>query len=151
MEDLELLERRAVELITEVINDACDGGNLPIFAGLRIDLAILWQMFAENLPDLFHRLYLDSILKRIVGAGTEEDRIESLDDFKAIEDATENPFLAPVLVFAAAQLNWELITSYCLDSYFGPCLMGNFSSPADALEYYQDEYDRITTNPADEY
>lgn len=131
----------AAGLTIEAIAAACSDSYEINFSRLRCKLAQLWDEHADNLPELFRQIYLDSLCYRISqyeygGAG----EIEDLSEFEECNIATNNPFLSPMLLFASTMLDWQEIASRCLDIFFGPRLMGQFSGPSDALDYYSEYY-----------
>jgi hypothetical protein len=152
MTNLELLQSRVIELITEQLNDAILPDDKDDYrrAKARYYLAISWETHSESILGLFQDLYFQSVVGLIDRVDQlipyEEEDIgcsaeDLLTDFEAIRDITENSFIAPVILLSASLLNWPLIGSKCIDLLFHPKLMGGFTRIDDAILHFEGEYE----------
>jgi hypothetical protein len=140
MTHLTQLERRACEIAVEALNGAIAEAEHGYEKDLRLRIALIWEQYPSDLDILFREIYLDSLKVRITGV-TDRDAVDTITDFPAMADFTQNVFMAPILVYAARKMDWESIAANCVDLFFDSRLMGDFSCPADAVEEFSDSYD----------
>lgn len=129
----EILADRVVGVIEELLTDAqqFDDDYSYTRAEIRHELAVSWNTYLNDIPELFRQIYLRSLLFKFQAVDVDVDRV---DDLAAVASATDNRFIAPVLLLAAELLDWRAISAECLDLFFDPALMGSFSSCAEAIE-----------------
>jgi hypothetical protein len=154
MTNAQILQDRAVELITELLEEAklCDNDYCITRAQLRYDLAIGWQQHIADISVLFRELYFKTIVIKLdeltnnssfdpwhTGAVPTAESL--LLDFPAIRDITDNSFIAPVILFSANLLNWQLIASKCIDLFFDSALLGPFNTTEAAVDYFRNSLD----------
>ena len=139
MTNLTQLERRACEITIEALQGAIAEAEFGFDKDLRLQIAKIWEKYPDNLDIMFHDIYLESLLIRITGI-TDSDAVGDITDFPAMAEFTQNPFMAPILIFAARKLDWESISADCVELFFSPLLMGAFGCPEDAIEEFSIPY-----------
>lgn len=147
MTNIELLQRRAIEIVTDHLKSAtlCDDDYSYTQASKRLKLATDWHHSNYSLQPVMREIYffelagmLDDV-EQIYPTKDEMFECKSEDllyEFEAIEAATDNPFIAPVLLLSAILLDWQAIALECQDLFFSPGLMGQFEQTIDAVDYY---------------
>lgn len=127
------LERKISEVVIEALQGAISETLLDEDKALSLRIAQIWVKHQDDEEAIFQAIYFDSLSIRIVG---NTDEIIDLDDFPTMADLTQNPFMAPILFYAARKINWENIVERCAELFYDPNLMGQFHSPHDAISKY---------------